>query len=93
MWPGISVHVACDLLYLSVYVACDLVYLGSVDVNTPGNDSLLTQTVQQLQSLDLSTMNIVTITVSRDGVTLQENVNGYVRRLENEPDLGRFEPF
>lgn len=51
-------------------------YLGSVDVATPGSDALLSQTVQQLQSLDLSTMNIVTITVSREGIMLQENVNG-----------------
>ncbi len=59
-------------------VACELIYLGSVDVPTSGSDVLLAKTVQQLQGLDLSTMNIVTITVSREGVTLQEDFNGSV---------------
>ena len=60
----------------SIILACDLIYVGSVDVANSGSDSLLSQTVQQLQSLDLSAMNIVTITVSREGITLQENFNG-----------------
>ncbi len=68
--------VAVGEIKLISSLGCDLVYVGSVDVGTPGTESLLSQTVQQLQSLDLSTMNIVTITVSREGVTLQENVNG-----------------
>lgn len=62
--------------FFIVFPACDLIYLGSVDVASAGSDTLLSQTVQQLQSLDLSAMNIVTITVSREGITLQENVNG-----------------
>lgn len=60
----------------TIISACDLIFLGSVDVATLGSDAQLTQTVQQLQTLDLSSMNVVTITVSREGITLQENVNG-----------------
>ena len=67
----------------SLSLACDLIYLGSVDVSSAGSDSLLTQTVQQLQSLDLSTFNIVTITVSREGITLQEANNGLVTYIQS----------
>ncbi len=72
----------CDLPMPALFLACDLIFLGSVDVATAGSDAVLAQTVQQLQSLDLSSMNVVTIAVSREGVTLQENVNGFVRSIE-----------
>ena len=64
------------LCVLFVLTACELIYLGSVDVPSAGSDVLLSKTVQQLQGLDLSTMNIVTITVSREGITLHEDLNG-----------------
>ncbi len=64
--------------YRSPLPACDLVYLGSVDVSSAGSDALLAQTVQQFKSLELSSMNIVTFKASRDGITLTDNVNGWV---------------
>ena len=59
--------------------ACDLVSLGRVDVFGPGSEALLAQTVQQIKSLELSTMNIVTFKASKEGITLTDNVNGWVR--------------
>ena len=60
------------------FTACELVYLGSVDVPWPGSEALLAQTVQQMKSLELSTMHIVTFKASKEGITLTDNVNGYV---------------
>ena len=75
-------HFVCSPLpspptFLSL-TACDLVYLGSVDVPGLGNEALLAQTVQQMKNLELSTMNIVTFKASKEGITLTDNVNGYV---------------
>ena len=49
-----------------------------MDVPGPGNEALLAQTVQQMKSLELSTMNIVTFKASKEGITLTDNVNGWV---------------
>ena len=66
---------------LSSLTACDLVSLGSVDVPGPGSDALLAQAVQQIKSLELSTMNIVTFKASKEGIALTENINGWVRGI------------
>ena len=44
-----------------------------------GSDQLLSLTIQQLKSLELSTMNIVTFKAAKEGITLTDNVNGCVR--------------
>ena len=49
-----------------------------MDVPGPGSDALLAQTVQQMKNLELSTMNIVTFKASKEGITLTDNVNGWV---------------
>jgi len=48
-----------------------------VEVPGPGSDSLLAQTVQQMKSLELSNMNIVTFKASKEEITLTD-VNGCV---------------
>ena len=60
------------------FTAWDLVSLGNVDVPGPGSDALLAQAVQQMKSLELSTMKIVFFKASKEGITLTDNVNGYV---------------
>ena len=59
-------------MYTAHIAACILHLLGIVDVATPGSDSLLAQVVEQLLSLDLSTTSVVTMAVSREGITVHE---------------------
>ena len=56
--------------------ACDLVYLGSVEVLGPGTEEVVRETVEQLKTLGLSTMNIVTFKASTNGITLTDDING-----------------
>ena len=55
---------------------CELVYLGSVEVSGPGSESVVRETVEQLKTLGLSTMNIVTFKASMNGITLTDDING-----------------
>ena len=43
----------------------------------PGSESVVRETVEQLKTLGLSTMNIVTFQASISGVTLIEHIDGY----------------
>ena len=54
-----------------------MVYLGSVEVSGPGSESVVRETVEQLKTLGLSTMNIVTFKASMNGITLTDDINGY----------------
>ena len=56
---------------------CELVYLGSVEVSGPGSEAVVRETVEQLKTLGLSTMNIVTFKASMNGITLMDNINGW----------------
>ena len=60
------------------FTACDLVSLGNVAVPGPGSDALMAQAVQQMKSLELSTMRIVTFKASMESIIFTDNVNGYV---------------
>ena len=55
---------------------CELVYLGSIDVSGPGSESVVRETVEQLKTLRLSTMNIVTFKASMSGITFTDNISG-----------------
>ena len=91
---AICLHFVCSPLpsFLSLdslpslfptFTACELVYLGSMDVPGPGSEALLVQAVQQMKSLELSTMNIVTFKASEEGITLTHNVYGYMQIVSN----------
>lgn len=65
-------------MYLQTHyvpTACDLIYLGSLDVEGPGSEVALAQTVQQMKSLDIS-VSVVTFKASKEGITISYNVNG-----------------
>ncbi len=65
-------------MYTHPHTACNLVYLGSVDLPDPGDEQTVAYSVEQLRSMDSLSMNIVTFKASRDGVTLTDNINGWV---------------
>ena len=46
-----------------------------------GSEALLAQVVQQIKSLELSTMIIVTFKASKECIALIDNVNGWVRGI------------
>ena len=58
------------------FTVCELVYLGSVEVSGPGSESVVRETVEQLKTLGLSTMNIVTFKASMSGIMLTDDING-----------------
>ena len=62
--------------YIIACAVCELVYLGSVEVSGPGSESVVRETVEQLKTLGLSTMNIVTFKASMSGITLTDDING-----------------
>ena len=55
---------------------CELVNLGSMEVSGPGSESVVRETVEQLKTLGLSTMNTVTFKASVSGITLTDDING-----------------